>query len=138
YGLFVVFVAVVAPRFVEAFASLRVPGQGAVEALAWLGGWTLVWGPIVPALVVVLVLAWKASGRSGAFARGFGSVPLRGLPWLGAMLAQARTANFAELLALLLEGGVGLPEAVELAAEATGDAVLRRDASVLAAAIRRG
>ncbi len=54
------------------------------------------------------------------------------------MLAQFEAANFAELLAMLIEHGVPLPEAAELAAEASGDAALARCGRELAAASSRG
>lgn len=138
YALFVGFVTFVAPRFVEAFESLRVPGRGGVALLARLGELAPYWAPILPAIVAILIVGWWSSGRSGAFAVGLGSVPMRLVPWFGGMLAEARTANFADLLAILLEGGVALPAALELAADATGDAATKRDARTLADAIRRG
>ena len=54
------------------------------------------------------------------------------------ILANYETANFSELLALLLEHHVPYPEALVLAAESTGDARLVRGARPLAEAISRG
>lgn len=138
YALFLGFVLGVAPRFVAAFEGLRIPGREGVEALTRVGEWAPLWAPVVPVLLVALAAAWYGSGRAGAFSGGRWMGLVGWVPGFGGMLAQARTANFADLLALLLEGGLGLPEAVELAADATGDPALRRDARALAAAIRRG
>lgn len=138
YILFVGFVVFAAPRFVEAFESLRVPGRAGVAWLSRVGDWAPVWAPVLPIVLAAVALAWVASGRSGGFASSGWFAPLRWAPWIGGMLAQARTANVADLLALLLEGGVPLPDAVELAADATGDSALRRDAREVAALIRSG
>ena len=54
------------------------------------------------------------------------------------ILANYETANFAELLGLLLEHRVPYPSAIVLAAESTGDARLTRGARQLAEAIARG
>ena len=43
------------------------------------------------------------------------------VPWTGRMLRCSRTATFLEVLALLVENETPLPEAVVLAAEASGD-----------------
>ena len=84
-----------------------------------------------------LAIAWL---RSGAAAR-FQSPAwwwLRLFPWMRSILASYETANFAELLALLLEHQVTYPEALVLAAESTGNPRLMRGARVLAEAISRG
>ena len=54
------------------------------------------------------------------------------------ILANYETANFSELLGLLLEHRVPYPTALVLAAESTGDARLTRGARQLAEAIARG
>ena len=54
------------------------------------------------------------------------------------ILANYETANFSELLGLLLEHRVPYPSALVLAAESTGDARLTRGARQLAEAIARG
>ena len=54
------------------------------------------------------------------------------------ILANYETANFSELLGLLLEHRVPYPSAIVLAAESTGDARLSRGARQLAEAISRG
>ena len=54
------------------------------------------------------------------------------------MLRCSRTATFLEVLALLVENETPLPEAVVLAAEASGDPRTLRSARQLAAALQNG
>jgi general secretion pathway protein F len=53
-------------------------------------------------------------------------------------LISSRAAGFADVLALLIEHGVPLPEAVGLAASATGDPGLMAAGQEIASAIQRG
>jgi len=64
--------------------------------------------------------------------------PLAWFPFVGWISRHYRRANFAELLALMIEHEVPLPEGLRLAAESTGDARLQRSGWELAAAIERG
>ncbi len=63
---------------------------------------------------------------------------LRIFPWMRSVLANYETANFAELLALLLEHQVPYPAALKLAAESTGDRRLIGRVGQMAAAVERG
>jgi general secretion pathway protein F len=138
YAMFVAFAVRVAPRFFEAFASLRVPGTGLLRGLATLGAWVPVWGLVVPVLLALVWIAWLEAGRSNALRSGGIGGWLRRIPGLGAMLTNSRAAGFAGLLALLLEHRVPFAEAVELAAGASGDAAMIRSARGVAEAARRG
>jgi type II secretory pathway component PulF len=60
------------------------------------------------------------------------------IPTFARLLYAGRMANFAELLALLVDQQIPLPEAVTLAADASGDAALRRAGEQLAQRIRSG
>jgi type II secretory pathway component PulF len=69
------------------------------------------------------------------------SASQRWLTWLpraGRIARQARTASLAELLGLLVEHGVPLPEAVRLAGGCCGGGRLQRSADQVAAAIEQG
>lgn len=104
--------------------------------------WTVV---LVATLVMLglvtfgLFITWRRAGRADALAAtggpawGFG----RGVSFRRVRrLSQA--AAFADLLALLVEYHVPLPEAMELSTEAAGDRSLRRTAAALAAEIQAG
>jgi general secretion pathway protein F len=137
YGLFVGLVALVVPRLVEAFDSL---GLVVVEPVRWLesiGSTARYWWPVGPIAIIMLMVVWLNSGKTGALqARLWGT--LRLFPWMRALLADYEAANFAELLALLLEHRVPYHSALVLAAESSGDPRLIRGARDVAEAITRG
>jgi type II secretory pathway component PulF len=138
YGLGLAFILFIAPRFALAFQSLGVRPMGFLEALARSGDTAMYWGPIVPIVLFLLALRWVWSGRSMALDAGpFGSWTTR-IPLVGGMIAGFRNANFADLLALMIEHQVPLDEAIRLAAEASGDRALRQSAETLSASLRRG
>jgi type II secretory pathway component PulF len=138
YGLFAFFVWQIAPRFLAAAESLQVPSPRALSWLSGLGDSVRYWWPIGPAALLLIGLWWARSGRGSLLQPSGGGRALAWLPWMKTMFAHSRSANFAELLALLLEHGVPFPDGIALAAEATGDAELRRAAGEIAAAGRRG
>lgn len=137
--LLMFFVFKIAPallRFFEDSSSLAVR---ALEAIVPLGKTVHIWGPGAQIIVVVLFALWayRASRASlldpGATGWLFGWVP-----WLGAMTRSYRQAAFAEVLHILIKHELPLPEAIRLAAEATGTNKTRRGAELVATAIERG
>lgn len=135
YALLLAFFWFLLPRIGEAFEALGVAEPKVVDMLERIGsaiGW---WGPILPCAVVIAAGIWWCLGR----ARGLDAVSALGwVPWLGVVLRDARAANFASWLSLLLENEVPLPEGIELAARASGDRDLNRLAQSWADAARRG
>ncbi len=138
YSLFVLFILELIPRMREAFESLRIPLHGPILALERMGDTIVWWGPIVPTLLLLGILAWWRSGRSSSFQPGQIGIGLRWIPWMKSILEGATAAQFADWLALLTEHGVPWPEALTLSAEATGDARLAASAKAMAEAARRG
>jgi general secretion pathway protein F len=137
YVLFVGLVALVVPRFVHAFDSLRLALPAPLRWLDALGNTVESWWPIGPIVVVLLLLVWVASGRAAGFqSRAWGWLKL--FPWMKWLLSDYETANFCELLALLLEHHVAYPRALVLAAEPTGDPRLIAAMHQIAAAVTRG
>ncbi|MGO9465360.1 MAG: type II secretion system F family protein [Isosphaeraceae bacterium] len=137
YALFVGLVTLVVPRFVEAFDSLRLTAPAPLRWLEWFGNAAGYWWPAGPILIAFLGIAWVGSGKAVRFqSRGFSW--LRALPWMNSLLNDYETANFAELLALLLEHHVAYPRALVLAAESTGNRRLVAGARQLSEAITRG
>ena len=137
-GLFVVLVTFVVPRFVAAFESLRVPMSGPLTLLSKLGPSAMVWGLVVPVVFILAILYWIWTGRAVSLQPGHTRPILRWVPWMNSMLIQSEAANFAGLLALLVEHGVPYPDAIKMAAEATGDRAIIRSGHDLSAAIALG
>lgn len=138
YALFVLFVTQIAPRFVAEFEHARFPMFGAISLLNWLGQTAVYWGPAVPAVLLLIGLIWLSSGRASVLEPGRVDRLVRYVPWARGVLVASRSAGFADVLALLVEHGVPLPDAVRLAARATGDRELIAAGGEIAAAIQRG
>jgi general secretion pathway protein F len=137
YTLFVGLVTLVVPRFITTFAALGLETPKPLRWLDWIGTGVDYWWLAGPIVLVVLGLIWAASGRAARFGSR-GMAWLRMFPWMGSLLTDYETANFAELLALLLEHHVTYPDALLLAAESTGDSRLIAGMHELAAAVKRG
>lgn len=138
FVLFVFLVTQVVPKFQDAFESLQLPVHASVTALSWLGARARYWWPLLPVCLGLAALMWIRSGHSGSLRAGPAGSPLRWFPWMGSMLANFEAANFAELLALLLEHNVPFPGAISLCAEASDDPRVVETCQALAADIERG
>ncbi|MDQ3333511.1 MAG: type II secretion system F family protein [Planctomycetota bacterium] len=79
--------------------------------------------------VLIVFLLWLSGGLTALALR---------LPGLNALLRPYRIAAFADLAAGLLEHGVAFDDALTLAADASGDRVLARDARLVAERLRAG
>jgi type II secretory pathway component PulF len=119
---FALFSAIVAPGLAADFTALQVPGRGVFVVLAWIGQWAIIWGLALPILLVILAFfLWQGSRHAGWIgATGLGRI-VECLPWFGPMLIYSRNSAFADVLALLVENSVPMPEAIKLAAESSGD-----------------
>jgi general secretion pathway protein F len=138
YGLTVLFVVQMAPRFIETFEVLGIAPILTLNRLARLGESVQYWGPIPPLLLPILAFAWFFSGRSSALDSGFLSPIFRRFPIIGPMIRDYRSASFADLLAMLIDHQVPLDEAVELAGAASGDKPFLASARLVAGSIRSG
>lgn len=136
YAVLVLFVAHVLPRILEAQQELL---DWTVPVLEWLTPWSEAawsWAPW-PVLLAVAVLAygWWRAGRVSSklsTARGRWAMSpqrMRELSTLG---------TFCEILALLVEHAVPLPEALELAADACSSGSWRQSVKALAQQLRAG
>jgi len=138
YGLFVLLVVQVVPRFLATFETFRIPIPAALLGLGRLNETIVYWGALLPVLLVAGIAFWGWSGTSAGFRPGRAWALVRVFPWMGRLLRHYEAANFADLLGLLVEHGVPYPEALGLAAEASGDRSLIRLGRELAAAVERG
>jgi type II secretory pathway component PulF len=92
---------------------------------------------IPPLVVVILAIVWWRRAGSGKIL-GFTHSRLAAVPVSGRPLRESQTAALAEILGLLIEHNVPLPEAAVLTAECTADPVLEREAKAFAQAISNG
>jgi type II secretory pathway component PulF len=137
YVLFLGMLALVGDKMVPAADLLGLGATSPFHWLAWLDKSVSSWWPVGPICLLVLLFAWMRTGSASRFQAGTRSW-LCIFPWMRSILANYETANFSELLGLLLEHRVPYPRAIVLAADSTGDARLSRGARQLAEAIERG
>ncbi|HVX13925.1 MAG TPA: type II secretion system F family protein [Pirellulales bacterium] len=134
--LFVGFVTFFAPRVLPSFRDVRLDSAEVIAWFAGLGDSVRWWAPVGPVVVLLAVGAWwYRSGR--AFSLGAGG-RLGWVPGAGELVSSCRSAAFADVLALLVDQRVPLPEGLRLAGAASGSRGMAGDADALAAAIERG
>jgi type II secretory pathway component PulF len=139
WGAFILFTVKVSGSLLAMFKDFHIPGQSLMATLVRWGDSAAWWGPAVPLAVVVLAgVWWFYSARAGLVEPRAAGWFLGWLPWTGRMLRQSRVASFADVLALLVESRVPLPESIVLAAETVGGARLVASARQIADALRRG
>jgi general secretion pathway protein F len=135
YALLVFFVLEIVPRFLEAYDFFRLQTHQVSRLLReTLPYWVA--GP--PALLLLIAIWWIRSGRVMALQPAWTRRSLGWIPWLQGILANSRSACFSELLALLVDHEVPLPESIRLAADATGDESIMSSARDVSDAIERG
>ena len=137
YALFVAMTYLAFKKLADTADVLGLHATSPFHWLARLGESMPYWWPAGPVVLFVLLIAWLRSGSAARFQAGSWSW-LWLFPWMRSILANYETANFSELLGLLLDHNVPYPSALILAADATGDARLCRGARQLAEAIARG
>ncbi len=139
WGFFVFFVLQIAPRLAESMDLFRAFGGVLMAAVASWGETAEYWGPAVPLVVLTLVaMWWLVSSRANLVQPRWAGAALGWVPWMRGVLKSLRMATFTEVLATLVEHRVPLPEALELAAETSGDRQMMEASRRLAEAIRRG
>jgi type II secretory pathway component PulF len=139
YGLFVFFATKLAPQFQQAYEGFNFDRHPLLDGLAWLGESAAWWGPVLPVLLLLFGLIWWRQSGQAMLVNPTRVAGLLGwVPWVGKLLVYSRGAMFAEVLALLLEHGLPLDEALLLAGEASGDPDTTASTTRLAEAIRNG
>jgi type II secretory pathway component PulF len=115
------------PPLESVYEQLRRAPSASVSVLQTARNWIPVWGPLVPALIVVTIFVWR---------RGRGKL-VGWIPFAGRYAAALRNAAFANQLANLLENGAGLAEGLRLAGGVSGDPSLQDASSALALAVEQ-
>jgi type II secretory pathway component PulF len=157
YGLFLFTVTKCFPAIFRVYQDVQA-GPSGWAWLVWVGQHAAYWWPWPPVLLVgALVLWWLATRRAMA-AEGRGSGAQRRLALradraaesrsalalpemrlsVGNLIRAGRAATLADVLAVLTEQQVPLPEALVLAADASGDRRWRESGRELAERLRRG
>jgi len=112
-AIYVFFSVAVVPQFLKVFADFETELPGGTKALAWLVGpgmWVIL--GLVGGLAIALVAA--ATLPRPAWTR----LLFYGVPLVGPLWRYSRLAEFARLMALLLDERLPLPSALRLAGEA--------------------
>ena len=138
YGLFLIFVVQVAPRFAAAFESLGLAPVKLVNVLTLASQSIYYWGPVFPILLGLLLIQWAFFSGSTSMDGGLVSKISGRLPVIGAMLHEFRSANFGDLLALLIEHQVPLDEAIQIAGAASGQRSFEETSMHFAERLRSG
>lgn len=139
WGSFVFYTVKLAGTFLRLVEDFHIPGREFFALWDRWGQSAAYWGPVLPALVIVLLAAWWfASGRASLADPRTAGVLLGWLPGMRAMLRNHQVATFAELLALQVEHGVPIGEALVLAAQATGGSSLVESCRQMASGLAQG
>jgi type II secretory pathway component PulF len=138
YLLFLVVIVDLVERLRETYELFRLPIHWPLAVVAWAADAATRWWWVLPLCAGVSVLWWMLTG--GAHLLSFHGLarPLAWFPGVGLISRRFQFANFADLLALLVEHDVPLPEAMRLAAEATAGSSLGIAAHQLAALVEQG
>jgi type II secretory pathway component PulF len=126
------------PQFGELFSSFNLKVNPVTQAVLWVGQYPVrsVVLPIIGVAILFLFARWLIlrfeAGRE-AWTEFIYSIPL-----VGTLLRSARLAAFVDLLACMVEYAVPLHEAFQLAGDATGDPLLRRQARSMRMQLEKG
>lgn len=135
YILLVCAVVYFAPVIYGVYEDLQLSPNRLLESMRRLGTTVYWWGPAIPLVAVVVVGSWYYRTGHAVWRRRLGSWRAGGVltflrrPTVGQALRDGRIATFAETLALLIDHELPLPDALVLAADASGDPDLREGAS---------
>lgn len=137
-GALVVFLFLfVVPRIAGLFAELNrvLPlvtriMLGVASAMRWIV-------PIGLGFGALAVIGWRIAGRRPEIRLRADRARLR-LPVLGPLMRANEAAAYARTLASLLDGGVRVVDALEIAQQAAGNRAVAADLAAVAAAVRRG
>jgi type II secretory pathway component PulF len=132
-----VLVFAVLPQFDQVFRDFGMRLPAITEFVLTLGRYPLPTLAVPVGIVVMILLAWglmsmSAHGRL-AWARIVYAVPV-----VGTLIRSARLAAFSELMAVLVEFEMPLPEAFRLAGGASSDPMMAARADVIHARLSQG
>jgi general secretion pathway protein F len=138
YCLFVVVIANLIERFRETYEVFQIPIHWPLSMALAIAETAVRWWWAPPLCLAVVVVWWMMTGGAHILSFNGPARPLAWIPGVGRISRGFQFANFADLLALLVEHAVPYPEGLRLAADATGDERLRESAHQFAAAVEQG
>lgn len=125
YALFVAFISFVAPIWIETHEVMALPPNSFFRLLAVLHGTVGWWSPLIPLGILIVFVGPGVLSAAGLWLEDDGVWQVPGVRWI---FRHLRRAQFARLLALLIDREIPAPRAVLLAAESTGDRCLNYSA----------
>ena len=138
YGFFLVMLSDLLPRMINMLTEANATPDSLVRALQFLSQTVVYWGPALPA-GALLGAIWMGLVPLGVSQRPAAMLDrLRFLPWMGRIVNDVQSASFCQLLALLVERDVPLPEALEVSGSASADDRLARECRQIASELRKG
>jgi type II secretory pathway component PulF len=137
------------PTLFHAYKDLVSRADPVLDQVEVVARYAHTWGPWVPEVLLVAMLVWwYRSGRALRVMSGrdrgdearylFGRRGSRRLSSIAQALRDGRMATFADLLRLMYAHRVPLPEALVLAADASGDQALSRGTRQIAGRLEAG
>lgn len=138
YVLVLAFFGYVVPELERTFDAFDIWGQEIMVRLNAFGSYMPYWGPVLPAIVAVAALLWLQIGRAPLLEKNWRTRILGWIPGVRKLLNDTRMTTLAEMLSVLIENEVPLPDALRLATQATGDSQTAENGRQLAEAAERG
>lgn len=122
--LFLVHGFVVMPQFEQIFAEfdMKLPSLTVAVLMVFRRPMVFLVGPLVFVLAIAVAVAWNV--RRSAESRRTWARCVYSLPIVGTLVRSARLAAFTELLAILVDHTLPLPEAFLLAGSASSDPLM--------------
>jgi general secretion pathway protein F len=138
YAFFLFLLHALLPRIVSLLVQAGTPPGRLLEVLESMSATAWLWGPLVPFVAIVAALWTGILPSSIADKPAIVLLRLRWVPWLRRILRDVQSASYCHLLGILVDRAVPLPDALELAASASGDKPLLAECRRIAADLRRG
>lgn len=138
YGIFLVFVTALVDRFHDTYAGFHLAIHGVLALLIQMRATVAYWAWILPAVLLFLIVWWLLTRGSANLNLSGLTSPLDWMPGVRRLAMNFCWANFSDLLALLVEQSVPLPEGIVLAADATSPPSVQTTARHLATALATG
>ncbi len=148
YLLFLFSMAYLVPVVSRAHQDLTGSTNPVLSCVVELSRSIHIWGALIPVATVLLFVWWwyragramqsLRDGRRGGRRFLFGGFRPRRFPSVRQSLRDGRMATFAELLRLMDQHQVPLPQAIVLAADASGDRGLSRAARTISQRLEKG